>query len=69
MNQTLASAQDSWWRYPSREEADSSEELITQYAKKSYEINRDKVWPSFKELIEEDMKDSTDAGNDAGYSN
>lgn len=57
VNKTLPAAQDSWWRYPSRQEADSSEETITQYAKKSYEINRDKVWPSFKQLIEEDMKD------------
>lgn len=57
VNKTLPAAQDSWWRYPSRQEADNSEETITKYAKKSYEINRDKVWPSFKELIEEDMKD------------
>ncbi len=54
---TLDAAQDSWWRYPSREEADSSEEIITQYAKKSYEINRDKIWPEFKKLVEEDMQD------------
>jgi cobalamin biosynthesis protein CobT len=57
VNKTLAAAQDSWWRYPSRQEADNSEDTITQYAKKSYEINRDKVWPSFKGLIAEDMKD------------
>ncbi len=56
-DKTLSAAQDSWWRYPSRQEADSSEELITKYAKKSYEINRDRVWPDFKQLIEEDMKD------------
>jgi len=54
---TLASANDSWLRYPSREEADKSEELIRKYAKVSYEINRDEVWPEFKKLIEADMDD------------
>lgn len=54
---TLDAAQDSWWHYPSRDEADRSEELITKYAKASYEINRDRIWPEFKTLIEEDMKD------------
>lgn len=54
---TLESARDSWWRYPSREEADESEELIRAYARKSYEINRDKIWPAFKKLVEADMED------------
>ncbi|MEK7655487.1 MAG: VWA domain-containing protein [Patescibacteria group bacterium] len=54
---TLASAQDSWLRYPSRQEADKSEELIREYARVSFEINRDKVWPEFKKLVEADMGD------------
>lgn len=54
---TLLAAQDSWWRYPSREEADSSEELIGKYAELSYQINRDQVWPEYKKLIEQDMED------------
>ena len=54
---TLMSAQDSWLRYPSREEADQSEELIKKYAELSYQINRDQVWPEFKKLVEEDMED------------
>lgn len=54
---TLDAAQDSWWHYPSRAEADRSEELITKYAQVSYEINRDKIWPEFKKLVEEDMQD------------
>jgi len=54
---TLASANDSWLRYPSREEADKSEERIRKYAQVSYEINRDEVWPEFKKLIEADMDD------------
>ncbi len=54
---TLANANDSWLRYPSREEADKSEELIKKYGQASYEINRDEVWPEFKKLIEADMND------------
>lgn len=54
---TLASAQDSWWRYPSRQDADDSEDLIKQYAQLSYEINRDELWPEFKKLVAKDMQD------------
>ncbi len=54
---TLEFAQDSWLRYPSRTEANESEELIRRYAQVSYEINRDKIWPEFKKLIEADMED------------
>lgn len=54
---TLLAAQDSWWRYPSKEEADKSEEIIRKYAELSYKINRDQVWPEFKRLIEADVED------------
>ncbi len=54
---TLKSAQDSWWRYPSREEADESEEKIKEYAKVSYEINLEEIWPEFKKLVEADKED------------
>lgn len=54
---TLESARDSWWRYPSRDEADQSEELISRYAQRSYEINKDQVWPEFKKLVEQDLED------------
>jgi len=60
VRKTLKSAQDSWWRYPSRQEADDrekGEENIKKYAKVSYEINRDEIWPDFKKLVDEDMKD------------
>lgn len=57
MEKTLEHARESWLRYPSKEEADKSEELIRRYAKASYETNRDEIWPEFKNLIEEDIKD------------
>lgn len=57
ISKTLTSAQDSWWRYPSRREANQSEEMISRYAQSSYEINRDEVWPEFKKLIDQDIED------------
>src|SRR3989338_2162859 len=54
---TLLSAQDSWLRYPSRQEADKSEGLIRKYAELSYQIHRDQIWPEFKKLVEADMED------------
>jgi len=57
VGKTISSAKDSWWRYPSRKEADESEDKIKKYAQVSYEINRDEIWPEFKKLVEEDMKD------------
>lgn len=54
---TLESARDSWLRYPSKQEADDSEELIRRYANVSYEINRDEVWPEFQKLVKQDMQD------------
>ncbi len=54
---TLTSAEDAWLRYPSRQEADSGEEIIKKYANVSYEIIRDEVWPDFRTLIEQDQKD------------
>lgn len=57
VEKTLGSAQDSWWRYPSKQEADKSEKTISKYAQVSYEINRDEIWPEFRKLVEEDMKD------------
>ncbi|HOX96949.1 MAG TPA: VWA domain-containing protein [bacterium] len=57
VSSTIEAARDSWWRYPSREEADKSEDLIKQYAQVSYKINLEKIWPEFKKLIEDDMED------------
>lgn len=57
VEKTLPAAQDSWLGYPSKEEADQSEEIIEAYAKRSYTINRDKIWPEYKKLVDEDLKD------------
>ncbi len=57
VSQTLKSARDSWLRYPSKQEADESEDSIRRYANVSYEINRDEVWPEFQKLVEQDMQD------------
>lgn len=57
VSRTLEAARDSWWRYPTREEANKSEDIIHRYAEQSYEINRDAVWPLFQTLIERDKKD------------
>ena len=57
VEQTLSNARDSWLRYPSKAEADKSEEVIRKYANVSYEINRDEVWPDFKKLVNADMED------------
>jgi cation transport regulator ChaB/Mg-chelatase subunit ChlD len=67
VNKTLKSAQGSWLTYPSRKEADmggnigkkkvNGETMISEFAKRSYEINRDEVWPEFKKLVEADTED------------
>lgn len=57
VSQTLEAARTSWWTYPSRQEADESEELITKYAQASFKINMDKIWPEFQKLVEKDMED------------
>jgi len=57
VEKTLVAAQESWWRYPSKEEADESEETVSRYANASYRINLEKIWPEFKKLVDEDVKD------------
>jgi cobalamin biosynthesis protein CobT/predicted SprT family Zn-dependent metalloprotease len=57
VGKTITSAKDSWWRYPSRQEANESEETIRKYAQVSYEINRDEIWPEFQKLVEKDLED------------
>lgn len=64
---TLEAARSSWWRYPSRQEADrggvvngekvDGEKIIRTYAEASYNINLNNIWPEFKKLIEQDAED------------
>ncbi len=53
---TLESARDSWWVYPSKEQADNGEKEISRFAESSYRINLEQIWPEFKKLVEEDKK-------------
>lgn len=55
VKKTLPAAQDFWWRYPSREEAEN-ENTITEYAKVSSQIGIQKIWPEFKKLVERDTE-------------
>lgn len=57
--QTLSDARDSWWLYPTKKEADGKggEDVISQYAEGSYTINHEDIWPEFKKLVDEDIKD------------
>ncbi len=57
VEKTVNSAKDAWLRYPSKQEADQSEDIIKKYAQVSHEIQRDEVWPEFKKLVDQDMQD------------
>lgn len=57
IRKTLESARASWWTYPAPDEVDQGEELITSYARASYNINFQQIWPEFQKLIEKDMED------------
>jgi hypothetical protein len=70
VEQTLSDAAHSWKVYPTKAEADgresynyngrniTGEEAIYEFAKKSYEINFEKVWPIYKTLLQSDQKDA-----------
>jgi cobalamin biosynthesis protein CobT len=53
---TLAEAKDSWWTYPSKQQADKNEKEISRFAESSYKINYEQIWPEFKKLVEDDKK-------------
>ncbi len=60
VEKTLSAAQDAWWTYPEKREADDpeqGEDLIRKYAQASYRIIHDRIWPEFKKLIEQDKRD------------
>ena len=62
---TLEAAEDSWRRYPAKAGADrlesenglTGEDLIKEHQRRSYEINRDRIWPEFKKLVDKDIED------------
>lgn len=68
VEKTLPAARKSWNLYPTRQEIEQGvmfggkllqgEDLITEYARQSYIINRDEIYPLFKTLIEKDKKDA-----------
>lgn len=57
LRMTLPAAQEFWWRYPSKEEAEQGEETIEKYATSAYKVLLEQIWPHIKTLIDEDMKD------------
>ncbi len=57
VQKTLLAARESWLYYPSKQEADSGEEKIVAYAKKSYDINLHQIWPEFHKLVEQDIQE------------
>lgn len=67
VKKTLDAARKSWNVYPTKQEADngvmhggkklSGEEAVVEYARASYNINHNEVWPIFKTLIDKDIED------------
>ena len=57
LRETLIAAEESWNYYPSAAEEKTVSTSVAAYARRSYEINRDKIWPAFRRLIEHDLQD------------
>lgn len=53
----LPHAQDAWFRYPTRNEVDWEPEKVSLYFKDAYRIIREKIWPEFKKLYEQDQQE------------
>lgn len=56
IGKTLDAAERSWYHYPLKDECNRSDERARAYAVKSFEINRDEIWPEFKKLVEADLQ-------------
>ena len=54
---TLPYANDSWWRFPSKEEVERDPSVVEKYARTYMDINVKHVWPEFSKLMEADKKD------------
>ncbi len=57
VEKALPHAQDAWFRYPTRAEVDWQPEKIAPYFTDAYRIIREKIWPEFKKLYEQDQQD------------
>jgi hypothetical protein len=59
VKKTLVSAEDAWSRYPSKEEIDGEDgtDTVRAFAKVSYEIILEEIWPEFQKLIQQDLED------------
>jgi uncharacterized protein with von Willebrand factor type A (vWA) domain len=57
VEKALPHAQNAWWRYPTKTEADWQPVTIAEYFKEAYSIIRSEIWPSFQELYEHDRKE------------
>lgn len=70
VEKTLSSARRSWLTYPLRKEVEKGmilngetldgEGVVKEYARESYKINLEEVWPIFKTLVDSDKKDAED---------
>lgn len=56
---TIEAAQKVWWTYPSKSQADSGEEIIEKYAKRSLDIIQKEIWPEFQKLVDQDLQDES----------
>ena len=59
VKKALSSAEDAWSRYPSKDEADGEkgQETIREFAKLSYDIIFEEIWPEYQKLVEKDLED------------
>lgn len=59
VKKALLSAEDAWSRYPSRAETEGErgQETIKAFAKVSYEIILEEIWPEYKKLVDKDLED------------
>ena len=59
VKKALVSAEDAWRRYPNQAETEGEkgQETITAFAKVSYEIILEEIWPEFQKLVKTDLED------------
>jgi len=57
VEKALPFAQDAWFRYPTQTEVDWEPDKTQGYFQDAYRIIREKIWPEFKNLYEQDRQD------------